>query len=177
MLVESGVDGISMRKVADRVGVSATALYRHYRNKEALLEAVTEESFAVFTGTLRPALERKPALAALAALADRVLQFALDHPVRYDFLFIIRRKNVRRFPDDFTMRRSESFRMLHHLVEVCIAERTLIDDDPLEVALTIWAHTHGLIALHYAGRFGGDPRRFRGIYARSCERVLKGLKR
>src|SRR5690349_14404073 len=89
LLHESVVNSISMRKVADRIGVSATAIYRHYRNKEALLDAVTEESFEIFADYLATGRAKTPPIAGLRALCQRLLDFALDHPDRYDFLFVI----------------------------------------------------------------------------------------
>ena len=42
LFLEGGVEAISMRKVADRVGISATAIYRHYKDKDELLTGIID---------------------------------------------------------------------------------------------------------------------------------------
>jgi AcrR family transcriptional regulator len=171
----SGVDGVSMRKVASRVGVSATAIYRHYRDKDELLDGITEEGFAVFESYLRPGSQIADPIAAIRAIARGLLEFALAEPELYEFLFILPRRNVRRFPDDFAEHRSRSFGMIEEKVARGVASGVLAKDDPLEITLTFWAHGHGLVSLHRAGRFGADSRRFRKLYRRSLERLLEGI--
>ena len=51
----------------------------------------------------------------------------------------------------------------------------LKQDDPWEVALPLWAHSHGLIALYRAGRFSCDAKEFRALHARALQRLLEGL--
>ena len=175
LFTESGADGISMRKIASRVGVSATAIYRHYRDKDELLDGITEEGFAVFEDYLRPGTRIADPVAAIRGIARGLLEFALAEPELYEFLFILPRRNVRRFPDDFAQHRSRSFGMVEEKVAQGIASGALAKDNPMETTLTIWAHVHGLVSLHRAGRFGGDDRRFRRIYRKSFERLLNGV--
>ena len=175
ILDDSGAEAISMRKIAQELGVSATAIYRHYRDKEELLDRITEQGFAVFARYLRTASQIGPPLRAVRAMSKGVLQFGLDHPELYDFLFLVPRANVRRFPHDFAAHRSVTFDLLLEKVTQGIEDGSFAADDPLEAALTIWAQVHGLISLYRAGRFGGDERRFRAIYGRSCERILNGI--
>jgi len=49
-------------------------------------------------------------------------------------------------------------------------------DDAWDVAMTLWAHTHGLVALYRAGRFSYDEVKFRKFYIDSIRRLLDGLK-
>jgi AcrR family transcriptional regulator len=177
LFAKSGIDGVSMRKVANQVGVSATAIYRHYRDKDALLDGITEEGFATFETYLRPGAAVAQPLPAIRALSRGLLAFALERPDLYEFLFIIPRKNVRQFPDDFAQHRSRTADILLRKVALGIERGDLANDDPLEVTLTVWAHVHGLISLYLAGRFGGDERRFRKVYRQSLERLLRGVLR
>jgi len=51
-----GYKGMSMRKVANKAAISATAIYRHFENKEALHHQVLREGFRTFDSYLQPAL-------------------------------------------------------------------------------------------------------------------------
>ena len=51
----------------------------------------------------------------------------------------------------------------------------LRQDDVWDVTMTLWAHTHGLIALYRAGRFNFDEAAFRRYYEASLQRLLTGL--
>ena len=57
LYLEGGIDGISMRKVGNRVGVSAPAIYRHFENKEALLQEIVVEGLRILEGYLTQALD------------------------------------------------------------------------------------------------------------------------
>lgn len=165
-----------MRRIARGVDVSATAIYRHFKDKKALLEEITDEGFDIFRGYLEEALAESTPLDRLRALTRRYLEFALDHPHHYDFIFLVPRKNVRRFPRDFARRDDLTFHILSRQVSEAMQEGHLAPGDPMETAMSIWAHAHGLVALHRAGRFGGNSAGVRPFYERSIDRLLEGLK-
>ena len=52
----------------------------------------------------------------------------------------------------------------------------LRQDDPWDVAMTLWAQAHGLIVLYRAGRFSYDETQFRQFYSASIGRLLDGIK-
>ena len=170
-----GIDGVSMRKIAREVRVSATAIYRHFDHKDELLDALTNEGFDTLETYLRQTPRDAPALQVIRGLLDQLVKFADDHPNDYDFIFIIRRKNVRRFPDDFAQRRSVTFNLLLEQVRRGMEAAELEADDALEASLSIWAHVHGLVALRRAGRFGGSAESFRKLCRRSLERLFSGM--
>lgn len=169
-----GVDGVSMRRVARRVGVSATAIYRYYRDKDELLEAVTEEGFARFEEYLRRAAGATP-LERLRSIVLAYVDFAIDHPNHYDFIFVAARANTRQFPRDFDERRSVTFELVREQVAEGMECGQLAPDDAPEATLTIWATLHGFAALYLAGRFGTDDQRFRDLSCRAIERLLSGM--
>jgi len=175
LFLRRGVDGVSMRKIAGAVNLSATAIYRHYRDKDELLDEITEEGFRLFREYLSDALGAPTPLDRMHGLADRYLDFAMEHPRHYDFIFSLPRRNVRTFPGDFASRHDLTFHILSDQVEQAIQEGQMVLDDPLEVALSIWSHVHGLVALQRAGRFGHDEEEIRTIYRRSLDRLIRGL--
>jgi AcrR family transcriptional regulator len=85
--VREGRAGLSMRQVAARVEVSATALYRHFAGKDALIEAVAERGFALFAGELqRGPHARRPGPRVLEVL-DRYRDFAFRQPELFRLMF------------------------------------------------------------------------------------------
>jgi AcrR family transcriptional regulator len=151
------------------------AIYRHYEDKEELLRAVADEAFEVLGGYLRPVLRQRTPLTKALGVLERYLDFALEQPRLFEIAFLTRRPGTRRFPEDFAAGKSPSFDALCHQVRACMKEGVLRTDDPLEVTLALWAHAHGLVLLHLAGRFDTDDARFRKIYRRSIERLIRGL--
>ncbi len=55
IVVEQGLGAVTVRRVAEAVGISAAALYRHYKNKADILEAVLEEHHEIHLASIRKA--------------------------------------------------------------------------------------------------------------------------
>lgn len=176
LFLAQGVEGLSMRLVADKVGLTATAIYRHFQDKEALLDALTEVAHGLFRGYLERGLAKRDPVERLRAIGAHYLDFALDHPHDYELLFLVRRKHARRFPRDFAMRNELTFHLVSEQVSAGIEAGLLAENDPMEVALTLWTHVHGLVVLQRAGLFGASRARLRATYQRSVEFLFDGLK-
>src|SRR5690348_12065062 len=88
LLREQGLLGFSMRGVAERVGVTATALYRHFEDKDALLATLLDEGFSTFSTYLMRALSGKTPLERLRRSGVAYLDFALEHPRDYALMFM-----------------------------------------------------------------------------------------
>src|SRR5436190_23943930 len=85
LVAEKGVAGLTLRETARRAGVSQTAPYRHFPDKEALLAAVAEGGFRrlgeAMTRAARP--HRANPARALEAMAIAVVRFAAHHGAHY----------------------------------------------------------------------------------------------
>lgn len=174
--VADGLPGLSMRNVANRIGVTATALYRHFDGKDALIEAVSERGFHLFSADLlRKPVARDPRRRVLQIL-DRYREFAFQQPTLFHLMFASPRRRLRRFPADFSAHRSSVFDELRHSVERGQAGGRIRRGGSLEIALDLWAHAHGLLSLYQVGRFGDGPRSFTGLYRRSLDRFMRGLR-
>jgi AcrR family transcriptional regulator len=172
VLARDGVSALSMRNVATEAGITATAIYRHFADKDELLATLIRERYDVLLEYLAdtpPA--RKPFDTLLAAL-DRYLDFAIDHPHSYDLLFVSPHGiSIDRYPADFNSGRSRGFRQLRALVEACIEAGDVRDGDATDIALGMYAHAHGIVMLHRAGRFGGRNDVVRKFFRRSLSRL------
>jgi AcrR family transcriptional regulator len=173
--MNEGVDGISMRRIAAKVGVTPTAIYRHFTDKNALVAAIVDEGFSILENKMRRAARGRTDRDMLMRLLDGYADFALAYPRYYDFMFLLPRTDVRRYPDDFRRRESATFNILLDVVSDTIESGEFTQDDALEASLTIWSHAHGFVSLYRCGRFGDHPVRFRRSFRRSLQRLFDGL--
>jgi AcrR family transcriptional regulator len=176
ILEAEGPEAVSMRRVADAAGITPMAIYHHFPNREALLNSVTNREFA----TLLSYIERRPRRASLGALLISVMEayidYAFDRPRIFDYVFARPRPGARRYPDDFRARRSPTLNPIADAVRAAMRAGLLRKDDVWEVALELWAVTHGYVTLHRAGRFNLSEKEFRALVRRALRRLIHGLK-
>jgi AcrR family transcriptional regulator len=175
LVLRDGIEGFSMRKVADRVGVSAPAIYRHYRNREELLNEIVLEGLRQLEHCLRPALDAATPYERLVAMTERFLDFALESPRYFEFAFRVQGLDVAGFPEEIEARKWETFRLALEQIAACMEQGVFRRDDPVQVAITFWAEAHGLVTLYRTGRFGQDPAAFRRVYRGCLARLMQGL--
>src|SRR5688572_7423569 len=137
-----------MRAVAERVGITATAIYRHYRNKDALLEEIAADGFKALSARCRAASEasRDP-VDGLRRMALACVDFSLERPETAFSMFRARRKKARRFPADFRKDPGPVFGLGLAQVEAAMAAKRIRRDDALETTLLLWAQVQGLLGL------------------------------
>lgn len=171
-----GPDAVSMRRVADLVGITPMAIYRHFPNREALLKRISDDGFNEIAHRWEALREGGDPISRLLAIQRIYLDYALAHPHLFDHAFSAPREDARRFPEDFRARRSPTLNVVHDTVLEGQRGGLLRAGDPWDIAMTLWAHSHGLVALYRAGRFSDDDRQFRAFFDASQERLLDGLK-
>jgi AcrR family transcriptional regulator len=176
LYLRDGIGGFSMRRVAEMVGVSAPAIYRHFKNKDELLNEIVIEGLKILEEYLRPALEADTPYDRLVCMTDHYLRFAMERPQYFDFAFLIPNPGLRPVADEIARPDWDTFRLAVEQVAACTEAGIFPGDDPLETAITLWAEVHGLITLFRTGRFGPNPETFREIYRQSVDRTLRGLK-
>lgn len=172
-----GADSVSMRKVADAVGITPTAIYRHFPSREALLERISDDSFDEIARHWQALRQVQDPVQRLLATQRIYLDYALAYPHLFDHAFTTRRQQARRFPEDFTAHRSPTANVMHEAVLAAQQAGQLRAGDPWELTMSTWAHAHGLIVLYRAGRFSFDEARFREFFNTSLQHLLDGLRR
>jgi AcrR family transcriptional regulator len=164
-----------LREVARRADVTAAAVYRHFDGKDALLGAVCAEGFRVFASYLMTALAKPKPRDRMRAAIAQYLRFALERPRDYRVMFMSE-PAFRRDVAPPTLRAPDpSFQFLVDRVTECQAEKILRKGDARELALSIWAHLHGLVALFSSDLLPLDVRAFAAFYERSTDDFLRGL--
>ena len=176
ILEAEGPDAVSMRRVADAVGITPMAIYHHFPNREALLNTITNQEFATFLSYIQKRPMRGSREAQLISAMEAYIDYAFDRPRIFDYVFSEPRPGARRYPDDFRARRSPTLNPIADAVRDAMRAGMLRNDDVWEVALQLWAVTHGYVALYRAGRFNLPEKEFRALVRRALRRLIHGLK-
>lgn len=147
-----GYEAVTMRAVAEALGVSAMTPYRYLSGKDELIALVRTGAFRNFA----EALERGTTRVAdpeerLRALKRAYLKFATTHGDEYRIMFELRgAADDQRWPE-LAREAGRAFGILLDAVRGAVTAG-VIEGDPLTIAHILWAGAHGLASLHLAGR-------------------------
>jgi AcrR family transcriptional regulator len=176
ILEAEGPEAVSMRRVADSVGITPMAIYHHFSNREALLDRVTNQQFATFLSYIEKRPMRGSPETQLISAMEAYIDYAFDRPRIFDYVFAQRRPGARRYPDDFRAHRSPTLNPIADVVRAAMQRGEVKKNDVWEVALELWALAHGYVALYRAGRFNLSEKEFRAHVRRALRRLIHGLK-
>lgn len=148
IFVEYGYEGATIRKIADAVGVSSTALYMHFRDKSEILTCICEAAFADLTA-------RADAISALDVTAEErvrrhleaYLEFGFAQPNTYRLVYLTRPQEADQGATDAARRLGASVfdRFRRAVTELAEARELTVDAET--AAQTLWAGVHGVVAL------------------------------
>ena len=139
LLEEEGPGGLSMRRLAERVGIRAPSIYKHLPDKDALEAAIISVGFELQAGNFEDAL--KGADDPLGAIARVYRGFATAHPHLYR---LMTERELRRD----LLKPGVEDRAARPLYEAVGCDRDL--------ARAAWAFAHGMTILELDGRFPPD---------------------
>ncbi len=146
-----GLEGLTLRAVAERLGVSRSAIYRHYRSKDELLGEIILEGFEQLRATTSKAASAR-AQGAQSCPLDQLhhmglayIRFAVEQAELYDLMFhpsLIGRTGEK--VKDASVR---SYEVLTGMLQQCQNAGQIKAGDPQRQAFAIWASLHGLVSL------------------------------
>jgi AcrR family transcriptional regulator len=148
LLVKAGnADDVSIRAIAEAVGVTPPSLYLHFPDKDALIFAVSERRFDEFDATIEAAgATTDDPIESLRRRGRAYVYFGLEHPEAYRVLFMTDKSGPERL--EFT--ESAGARAFQHVVDAVqrgIDARVLQPVDPVLAAMGIWASVHGVTSM------------------------------
>jgi len=148
LLMETGdQEAVSIRAVAERVGVTPPSIYMHFADKNELLFAVCEQHFDALDRVIQQATEGiEDPLEALRQGGRAYVQFGLDNPEQYRILFMSKPAAA---PDGFQEERLKGSSAFDHLVEMVHTgvSAGVFAGDPVMIAICLWASVHGVTSL------------------------------
>lgn len=158
LFVNEGYDAISMRKIAQKIEYSPTAIYLHFKDKEALFAELCSGDFLKLAQTLSSISEIKDPVERLRRTGRMYLDFALEYPNHYRLMFMAPHP-PHEVPDRLRKGNPEedAYAFLKAAVESTLKAgrfRPELKDAEL-IAQTLWAGVHGVASLQIAKR--NDP--------------------
>jgi AcrR family transcriptional regulator len=174
---QGGVEEVTMRRIAQKVGITPMAIYKHYPDKEALLNALMLDGFAAWEARVA-ALKASEPLAWVLAMSEAFLDFALGEPCRYEAAFLLKASAARRYPADFVAGRSPVISKMMTAIDQAKAQGLVADIPTIEITISVTALSQGLVEMYRAGRFAGEAE-FRAAYRKAllhCIQSFSGKK-
>jgi AcrR family transcriptional regulator len=168
-----GLAGLSMRRIAAEVAITPMAIYRHYADKEALIDALMLDGFVAWEARVAAIRQADPRRW-LEAVGDAFLDFALAEPRRYEAAFLLPARKARRFPDDFQAGRSPAISMAYERIDAARKMGAFDATPTAEIALSLAAMGQGLVSMYQAGRFTGENQ-FRDAYRAAVRHCLNSF--
>lgn len=178
LLLETGhAKAVSIRSVAQRVGVTPPSIYLHFEDKDALLDAVCARYFEKLDQEMHSAAVGQPStLDVLRAQGLTYVRFATQNPELYRIATMGERQSG---SDVDAALASSAFKHLCATVQALIDEGVCPPGDPKTVALELWSAAHGVASLLIAKPhlpFGdGEAFAERVLGAVFCGRVVAGV--
>ena len=149
LILERGYDGFSLRQVAERIGYSATTIYLHFENKDALVATVIDEGFGRFLRALQ-AVDTPDPLGRIADLGRAYVRFGLENRVYYQLMFMQRADLLTFGSRERQPERAATFEILLDAVRQALEAGALRSGDAMAYSQVLWAAVHGVVALALA---------------------------
>ncbi|TQN32191.1 TetR family transcriptional regulator [Haloactinospora alba] len=152
LLEEDGGAALSLRAVARRAGVSATAPYRHFSDREALVSAVAAEGYRELAEHLALANASPETPDDLAGIAVAYVRFALERPALFRTMFA---EPCDPEHEERVAATAAIWEYVHGIVHGVFP-----DSEPETLSTAVWSLVHGLAFLHLDGKLdAADPDR------------------
>ena len=154
LMISDGYRNLSMRKIARRIGVSATSIYLHFDHKDHLLHSLMEEAIDRLNGKLEEAagLSDDPA-ERLENVARAYIRFSLEHPYQYQIIYAVRSEEMSRYPREKFRRARRGYELLEEIIDEGTRQDLFDEDNPRIAAYSFWAQLHGLMSVVHSISF------------------------
>lgn len=153
ILSKDGIEGLSLRKVAKRVGVSYAAPYAHFKDRQALIAAISTEGFKQLYAALDAAASAyaDDAKQQLVEAALAYAQFAVNNTDIFKTMFSGVLEKEKDYPS-FVEISHNTFQRVVEIVRACQDAGVLPAAPPELMAVSVWGQVHGVVSLVLEGQ-------------------------
>jgi AcrR family transcriptional regulator len=154
ILAEEGMDGLSLRNVARRIGVSHTAPYNHFSDKQALLAAISTAGYEQLYTILSNVFEqtKNTPSEVIPEIAWSYFQFALENPAKFKLMFSGALEEEREHPNYIEISR-KSIALFEEIIAYCQSKGQLPQGRVDELFVKLWSLVHGYTYLMLENQF------------------------
>jgi AcrR family transcriptional regulator len=148
LFVTDGYHGLSMRRLAEKIEYSPTAIYLHFRDKDDLVLSLCEETFGRLVRELESVPPQRDPIAQLKLGLRRYIDFGLKNPQHYLVTFVL--PDAHRHDPSAAADTTAGMRALGILraeIERCIAAKKLRRVDVDTATRVLWSAIHGVTSL------------------------------
>jgi AcrR family transcriptional regulator len=153
MLVHHGYEATTMRAIATEIALTPTAIYHHFRSKEALLTELVASDFLAFDTSVRRIGQIADPVERIVRLGHAYVAFAVEHPRHYQMMFMTPHP-----PLEGAVQHGDPDQDAYAFLRRACAEAFAAGrfapafQDIDEIAQILWSGLHGLLALHIVKR-------------------------
>lgn len=170
LLNKEGVEGFSLRKVARMTGVSHSAPYKHFKNKEELINEINKEVWEEFYIDLLEVanVHAKDSKLQIIELGKAYVKFMVENPEHFKFMFFSNTiYPIEIEGDKFTSDENNSFELFKNSVERYFKEMGLEKNLYVQKTLALWSLVHGMAIL-----IAKDGIEYKGDYLELVENMI-----
>jgi AcrR family transcriptional regulator len=155
LFIEEGFDGVSMRKIAERVEYSPTAIYMHFADKEQLFMEICHEDFRRLAQSLVGLAQVPDPVERLRRIGDAYIEFGVQNPNHYRTMFMTPHPPIANSEEALKGKgnpEEDAYELLRATVQEALsagAFREYLTDADL-IAQTLWGGAHGVVSLQIA---------------------------
>ena len=155
LFISEGYDAVTMRRIAERIEYSPTAIYFHFKDKEALMGELCAVDFYTLAMQFTKIAKVADSVERLRRIGHAYAEFAAEYPNHYRLMFMTPHPPGD-IPDEVMQRRDnpeeDAYAFLRSTVEQAINEKGLRPEhsDVELVSQTMWAGVHGVVSLSIA---------------------------
>lgn len=155
LFIEHGYEGVSMRKVAEKIEYSPTAIYVHFQDKQDLFHELCNEDFARLAEVFQQASMPVDPVQRIRAIGRTYIEFGTHYPNHYKLMFMTTHPPVGLDEEDQEKRGNpehDAYAFLRLTVQQALEEGRFAPDltNADLISQTLWACVHGMISLHIA---------------------------
>src|SRR5271166_2074578 len=160
LFVTEGYEGVSMRKVADKIEYSPTAIYVHFADKNELFRELCHQDYSRLAEVFQSSVMLTDPIERLKQIGAIYIDFGTRYPNHYKFMFMA--PHPPHEPDEVDREmignpEMDAYAFLKWAVQQAINADCFREElrDAELISQTLWASVHGVISLHIAK--GADP--------------------
>ncbi|MEP6731504.1 MAG: TetR/AcrR family transcriptional regulator [bacterium] len=148
LFVRDGVDAVTMRAIAKQIEYTPTTIYHHFRDKQALLEELCLRDLSSLAHAFQSIGRIEDPVDRLRRLGLAYVDFAVDHPAHYQFMFMTTKPSVSTATDTASPEKNAYLILLDAVRAGIDAGRYRPEfNDPHQLAQLMWGALHGVVAL------------------------------